>query len=86
MLEHAFEGFPMTNYLSRSPGSASLLVWAALVGMTLAGPAQSQSATSQADASAPKTAGVEEIVITGLRASLEKSLEMKKESAVVQDS
>ncbi|HVN99093.1 MAG TPA: hypothetical protein VMT49_03545, partial [Steroidobacteraceae bacterium] len=76
----------MSHYLSRSIRSAPWPMCAALIGMALSGPAQAQSAAAPTGAAAASPADVEEIVITGLRASLEKSLEMKKESAVVQDS
>lgn len=76
----------MANYHSRALCGVPRLLWAALIGIPLCGPVQAQSETARADAASAKPADLEEIVVTGLRASLEKSLEMKKNSAVVQDS
>ena len=54
-------------------------------------PAAAQNAPAPATASPTATgvapnANIEEVIVTGIRASLEKSLELKKNSAVVQDS
>lgn len=77
----------MSTSNSRPQTSRAQLIWATLIGMALTVPALSQSVPAKVDASAAKPAdGIEEVVVTGLRASLEKSLEMKKESLVVQDS
>jgi TonB-dependent receptor len=76
----------MTHFHIRIRAGTSSLACAALIGIALSGPASPQSANAQANAPAAKPADLEEVVITGLRASLEKSLEMKKESAVTQDS
>ncbi len=48
--------------------------------------APATAATSPAATAMAPDAAIEEIIVTGIRASLEKSLEMKKNSAVVQDS
>ena len=76
----------MSKYAFRSPRRIPQMICAALIGAALAGLTQAQSATTPANTAAAKPADLEEVVITGLRASLEKSLEMKKESAVTQDS
>lgn len=78
----------MSKNISRPQASAVLLMWVALLGMALSAPAlaQSQSAKADAAATAAKPAELEEIIVTGLRASLEKSLDVKKNAGVVLDS
>jgi iron complex outermembrane recepter protein len=64
----------------------SALIMAAAGAGLVALTARAQNAPPAGAAATVRDENIEEIVITGLRASLEKSLEMKKQSAVLQDS
>src|SRR5580704_12149716 len=74
---------------------SALLVAAASLGLSFPAFAVDSANTATADAAGPATAGtaasnespeLQEIVVTGMRASLEKSLQIKKDASVVLDS
>jgi TonB-dependent receptor len=60
--------------------------WVALLAATSLASFTAGAQNAPTPGTSASAAPIEEVVITGLRASLEKSLELKKDSAVVQDS
>jgi iron complex outermembrane recepter protein len=76
----------MSRNGSRALLAASRWPLALALGAAWCSQALSQGVNTQAGAAATKPAELEEIVITGLRASLEKSLEIKKNATVTLDS
>jgi iron complex outermembrane receptor protein len=67
------------------PMSASIAVWVPFF-LGAVGLATAADAPAPADQPQQQPQQLEEVVVTGLRASLEKSLDLKKNSAIVQDS
>jgi len=76
----------MTNNRSVALFPAARMLLAVTLAMVMCGQGLAQSADTQATAPTVKSPELEEIVVTGLRASLEKSLEIKKNAAVALDS